>query len=187
MQTRLTYNMQSLMACKVSWQAKTDYKKCGFIIHPTLGWLGASPDAFVTDPHSCLPDGIAEFKCPYSKREMTPIDACQDPKFLFSSGREMLRILNKITPIIIKCNCSFLLVWTCTTGMISVFIHLKNIEELESYFRATLMHTCSLKFSIQNANLPIFYKYHLPVALAYLKSMIINWSCSTYITKCIWK
>ena len=38
-------------------------KKCGFIIHPTLGWLGASPDAFVTDPHSCLPDGIAEFKC----------------------------------------------------------------------------------------------------------------------------
>ena len=56
-------------------------KKCGFIIHPTLGWLGASPDAFVTDPHSCLPDGIAEFKCPYSKREMTPIDACQDPKF----------------------------------------------------------------------------------------------------------
>ena len=51
-------------------------KKCGFIIHPSLGWLGASPDVFVTDPHSCLPDGIGEFKCPYSKREMTPIDAC---------------------------------------------------------------------------------------------------------------
>ena len=27
---------------------------CGFIIHPNLGWLGASPDAFVTDPSTIL-------------------------------------------------------------------------------------------------------------------------------------
>ena len=40
----------------------------GFIVHPILGWLGASPDAFVTDPSSLLCNGIAEFKCPYTKK-----------------------------------------------------------------------------------------------------------------------
>jgi hypothetical protein len=41
---------------------------CGFIIHPTKGWLGASPDARVIDP-SCNLIGIAEFKCPCTKRD----------------------------------------------------------------------------------------------------------------------
>ena len=55
--------------------------KCGFIIHPTMRWFGASPDACVIDPHSEFPDGIAEFKCPYSKKELTPREACEDTKF----------------------------------------------------------------------------------------------------------
>ena len=55
--------------------------KCGFIVHPTMGWLGASPDTCVTDPHSNLPDGIAEFKCPFSKKEVTPCEACNDLNF----------------------------------------------------------------------------------------------------------
>jgi len=33
-------------------------KKCGFIIHPERGWLGASPDGKVKDPGSEQPDGI---------------------------------------------------------------------------------------------------------------------------------
>ena len=36
-------------------------RKCGFIIHPTMGFLGASPDACVTDPYCELPEGIAKF------------------------------------------------------------------------------------------------------------------------------
>ena len=56
-------------------------RKCGFIVHPTIGWLGASPDARVTDPHSDFPDGITEFKCPFSKNEITPREACDDPNF----------------------------------------------------------------------------------------------------------
>ena len=51
-------------------------KKCGFIIHPEKGWLGASPDGKVTDPVSDQPDSIIEVKCPYSKREVTPEEAC---------------------------------------------------------------------------------------------------------------
>ena len=52
----------------------------GFIIHPTKCWLGASPDAQVVDP-SCNLVGIAEFKCPYAKRDQSPYDACTDANF----------------------------------------------------------------------------------------------------------
>ena len=56
-------------------------RKCGFLIHPVMGWLGASPDARVTDLYSDLPEGIAEFKCPFSKKDLTLIEACEDPSF----------------------------------------------------------------------------------------------------------
>ena len=45
-------------------------RKCGFIVHPTMGWLGASLDAHITDPQSDFPNDIAEFKCPFSKKEV---------------------------------------------------------------------------------------------------------------------
>ena len=57
---------------------KLTTQQCGFIIHPTMGWFGASPDACIIDPHSEFPNGIAEFKCPYSKKELTPREACKD-------------------------------------------------------------------------------------------------------------
>ena len=53
---------------------------CSFIIHPTKGWLGASPDAQVNDP-SCSLVSIAEFKCPFSKRDQSPQDACANTNF----------------------------------------------------------------------------------------------------------
>ena len=56
-------------------------RKCGFIIHPRMGWLGASPDAFVDDRTSLLSSGIAEFKCPFSKKDVSPINACSDTNF----------------------------------------------------------------------------------------------------------
>ena len=55
-------------------------QSCGFIVHPTKGWLGASPDARVSDPSREL-FGIAEFKCPYTKRDVSPATACDDPNF----------------------------------------------------------------------------------------------------------
>ena len=50
---------------------------CGFLIHPTEGWLGASPDGRVREEHSMQPSGIVEMKCPYSKREVTPRSSMQ--------------------------------------------------------------------------------------------------------------
>ena len=56
-------------------------EKCGFIIHPEHCWLGASPDRKVKDLNSDQPDGILEIKCPYSKRDVEPEEACKDPAF----------------------------------------------------------------------------------------------------------
>lgn len=56
-------------------------KKAGFVVHPEKGWLGASPDTWVTDPSSDLKHGIAEFKCPYAKANVTVEEACEDKDF----------------------------------------------------------------------------------------------------------
>ena len=56
-------------------------KKCGFIIHPVKGWIGASPDGRVTDLTANKPLGLIEVKYPYTKREMTPMEAYKYPNF----------------------------------------------------------------------------------------------------------
>ncbi len=58
--------------------------RAGFVIHPHHGWLGCSPDDWVVDPDSATdPNGIAEYKCPYTAREMTPEQACSTIKGFF--------------------------------------------------------------------------------------------------------
>ena len=74
-------NQEYLSYVKAHGKKGLTTRKCGFIVHPTMGWLGASPDARVTDPHIDFPDGIAEFKCPFSKKQVTPRKACDDPNF----------------------------------------------------------------------------------------------------------
>ena len=53
----------------------------GFVVHPEKGWLGASPDAWVEDPYCNAINGIAEFKCPYTKADVSPEEACLDKNF----------------------------------------------------------------------------------------------------------
>jgi len=59
----------------------TTVEACGFIIHPQQCYLGASPDGRVTDKACTQPHGIIEIKCPYSKREVEPEEACKDSTF----------------------------------------------------------------------------------------------------------
>ena len=56
-------------------------EKCGFIVHPDKGWIGASPDGQVTDLTAAEPRGLIEVKCPFSKREVSSTEACKDPNF----------------------------------------------------------------------------------------------------------
>ena len=44
--------------------------------------MGASPDGAVYDPsHKDAPFGFVEIKCPYSVRDLTPIEASHTPGF----------------------------------------------------------------------------------------------------------
>ena len=56
-------------------------RRIGFAVHTEKGWFGASPDAWIHDLSCECPDGMAEFKCPYSKADMSPDEACEDPSF----------------------------------------------------------------------------------------------------------
>ena len=56
----------------------------GFVVDPYKCWLGASPDVWVTDPSVPDEQGIAEFKCPYSKASVHPYKACEDADFYCS-------------------------------------------------------------------------------------------------------
>lgn len=50
---------------------------CGFHISKSHPFLGASPDGAIYDPSNlCEPFGFLEVKCPYSARNITPVEAC---------------------------------------------------------------------------------------------------------------
>ena len=49
-----------------------------------LLWLGASPDRIITDVNESPKFGIVEIKCPYSKRDVTVSEACEDNSFYCS-------------------------------------------------------------------------------------------------------
>ena len=54
----------------------------GFIVSCTHSFLGASPDGVVYDPSNMSqPFGFLEVKCPYSARNVTPVEACTLPGF----------------------------------------------------------------------------------------------------------
>jgi hypothetical protein len=54
---------------------------CGLVILKSHPILGATPDAKVIDKGCIDHFGLAEVKCPHTKFNVTPLDACSDPKF----------------------------------------------------------------------------------------------------------
>ena len=62
--------------------------KAGFVICEEIPFLGASPDAYVNDPTSVDQFGLAEIKCPYKYRDLSPQDAAMNPDFCCSLDNE---------------------------------------------------------------------------------------------------
>ena len=56
-------------------------EKSGFFESPKFFFLGCSPDGKVVDSVSQDQFGLAEVKCPSSKFDVTPEEACSDPSF----------------------------------------------------------------------------------------------------------
>ena len=53
----------------------------GFVISEDHPFLGAYPDIAAYDPTEADPFGLAEIKCLYSCRQVTPVEACLYPNF----------------------------------------------------------------------------------------------------------
>ena len=54
----------------------------GFIVSTQHPFLGASPDGAVYDPSNSLqPFGFLEIKCPYTARDISPLEACMSSSF----------------------------------------------------------------------------------------------------------
>ena len=95
-------NEKKACAEYVRFMRTNESRPCGFLIHESIGWLGASSDASVSDPSSTLCQGIMEFKCSYSNRDEDPLIACDHPNFYCSHFH-----LKKLTPATIKFSCSY--------------------------------------------------------------------------------
>ena len=58
---------------------KMKIMECGLIINPRWPWLGASPDGLLIDTDRVA--GGIEIKCPFSKKDVNIVDACQEKNF----------------------------------------------------------------------------------------------------------
>ena len=56
-------------------------RETGIVIQPSLYWLAASPDGMVSDKESTQNPGLIEIKCPFSKRNATPLEMVHDKSF----------------------------------------------------------------------------------------------------------
>ena len=65
-------------------QNSVNAASCGFVVSQTSPWLGASPDFLIIDPTESTTVGLGEIKCPYSKRDETIDEACEDKTFFLS-------------------------------------------------------------------------------------------------------
>ena len=68
---------------RVMLSRKTPVKvlKSGFVVCLDMPLLGGSPDGRVVDFGCRDHFGLAEVKCPETKLQVTPLEACQDPNF----------------------------------------------------------------------------------------------------------
>ena len=66
---------------------------CGFVVNSIFPWLGASPD-FVIDESNLQASslGLGEIKCPFSKRDNTIKEACQDPNFFLTVADDKITL-----------------------------------------------------------------------------------------------
>ena len=66
--------------------------KSGFVVCSNFPILGCSPDAKVIDPNCEDAFGLLEVKCPETKFEMSPLEACSDPKFFCERVGDMCKL-----------------------------------------------------------------------------------------------
>ena len=69
----------------------------GLVVNPSLPFLGASPDGKVFDPTEVEPFGLLEIKAPFTWRNNSFLEACQDNNFMCHvvDGQPRLKVNHK--------------------------------------------------------------------------------------------
>ena len=78
-------------------QHSVSVSSCGFVVDQTSPWLGASPYFLIHDSTESTTIGLGEIKCPYSKRNETIDEACEDKTFFLAKvdGKVLLKTNHK--------------------------------------------------------------------------------------------
>ena len=107
------------------------------------------PDGFVKDTTYEFPDGLLEIKCPYSKREETPEEACLDLNFYCKLENYQIRLKNshayfhqaqlQIYVASDLCKWCDFCVYTCKGISVEGIFHNKKLQkdailQLQSFF-----------------------------------------------------
>ncbi|XP_050409493.1 uncharacterized protein LOC126824334, partial [Patella vulgata] len=67
----------------------------GLLVHPSMPYLGASPDAKVFDPSAYEAYGLLEIKCPFSKKNETLEQAATDTTFYLEKNGDSYKLKRK--------------------------------------------------------------------------------------------
>ena len=118
---------------------------CGFVVDKTSPWLGASPDFLIHDssevgePSSAL--GLGEIKCPYSKRENTIDEACDDNNFFLSKvdGKVLLKRNHSYYYQVQGCLATLELKWSDFVVFTKKDLHIERIYFDKELWEKTML------------------------------------------------
>ena len=124
--------------------------KCGLVVSVTNPWLGASPDGLVHDPTSDPPDGLVEFKNPYTARNMTLDEAVSTVKsfcLCYGSTQE-LRLKDK-HDYYYQMQCAMYCTnrkW-CDFVVLTKTVHIERIKFNEEFWSTILLKLKTFYFT----------------------------------------
>ena len=93
-------------------------------------WLGARPDFLVVDNFKEMPFGIGEIRCPYSKKDVSIDDACNDKKFFLEkvNGKFQLKKKHNYFYQIQGCMATLNVSWCDFVVLTIVDVHIERIN-----------------------------------------------------------
>ena len=102
---------------------------CGFVVNLKFPWLGASPDFLVFDSTEATSLGIGEVKCPFSKKNLSIDDACNDKNFFLEklNGKVTLKKSNNYFYQIQGCMATLDVTWCDFVVFTNIDLHVERI------------------------------------------------------------
>ena len=122
----------------------------GFVVHHSHHWLGASPDGLVNDPTSSDPDGIVEYKNPYSIRLLSLADAALQRKDFCLADKDGSLQFKRSHAYFYQIQATMFCTgrkWCDFVVSTTVDLHIERVAFDAEFWRATVLRLRSFYFS----------------------------------------